>query len=67
MPAAEMEEEVKVLCKADPNKRESLQSEADLDPMDGEQTWPTEEELREAEGESEMALEGAVPVLLQWC
>ncbi|XP_072834951.2 pre-rRNA-processing protein TSR1 homolog [Pogona vitticeps] len=45
----EMEADVQVLCKADPSKRESLQSEAELDPMDGEQTWPTEEELREAE------------------
>ncbi|KAM6431943.1 pre-rRNA-processing protein TSR1 homolog [Liasis olivaceus] len=45
----EMEEEVKVLSKADPGKQESLQSEVVPDPMEGEQTWPTEEELREAE------------------
>ncbi|KAJ7305288.1 hypothetical protein JRQ81_011205 [Phrynocephalus forsythii] len=44
-----MQEDAKVLSKADPSKQESLQSEADPDPMDGEQTWPTEEELREAE------------------
>lgn len=36
--------------KADPSLRESLQSEAEVDPMDGEQTWPTEAELLEAEG-----------------
>lgn len=36
--------------KADPASRESLQAEADIDPMDGEQTWPTESELLEAEG-----------------
>lgn len=36
--------------KADPSSRESLQAEADIDPMDGEQTWPTESELLEAEG-----------------
>jgi len=36
--------------KADPEKRESLQAEAEVDPMDGEQTWPTEAELEEAEG-----------------
>lgn len=35
-----------VLCdKADPTEQESLQSEVVPDPMEGEQTWPTEEEL----------------------
>ncbi|KAM3660878.1 pre-rRNA-processing protein TSR1 homolog [Ammospiza maritima maritima] len=47
--AVEMEEDVKVLMKADPSKQESLQSEVVPDPMEGEQTWPTEEELQEAE------------------
>ena len=41
---------VRVLMKADPARRESLQAEAEVDPMDGEQTWPTESELLEAEG-----------------
>lgn len=50
-----MEEGVVVLMKADPSKQESLQSEVAPDPMEGEQTWPTEEELREAEGQAEMA------------
>lgn len=36
--------------KADPTTRESLQAEAEVDPMEGEQTWPTESELLEAEG-----------------
>ncbi|KAJ7416386.1 Pre-rRNA-processing protein TSR1 like protein [Willisornis vidua] len=45
----EMEEDIKVLMKADPSKQESLQSEVVPDPMEGEQTWPTEEELQEAE------------------
>ncbi|XP_029373701.1 pre-rRNA-processing protein TSR1 homolog isoform X1 [Echeneis naucrates] len=40
---------VRVLMKADPSCRESLQTEAEVDPMDGEQTWPTESELLEAE------------------
>ncbi|XP_024132626.1 pre-rRNA-processing protein TSR1 homolog [Oryzias melastigma] len=40
---------VRILMKADPSVRESLQSEAEVDPMDGEQTWPTEAELLEAE------------------
>ncbi|NWI13992.1 TSR1 protein, partial [Crypturellus soui] len=47
--ADEMEEDVKVLMKADASKQESLQSEVVPDPMEGEQTWPTDEELREAE------------------
>ncbi|KAG9265207.1 hypothetical protein AMEX_G21577 [Astyanax mexicanus] len=43
------EGEERVLMKADPAVRESLQAEAEVDPMDGEQTWPTESELQEAE------------------
>uniref|UniRef100_A0AAX7U6S4 Pre-rRNA-processing protein TSR1 homolog n=1 Tax=Astatotilapia calliptera TaxID=8154 RepID=A0AAX7U6S4_ASTCA len=46
---AENEAPVRVLMKADPSNRESLQAEAEVDPMDGEQTWPTESELLEAE------------------
>ncbi|KAI5626714.1 pre-rRNA-processing protein TSR1-like isoform X1 [Silurus asotus] len=42
-------EEVRVLMKSDPSQREGLQTEAEIDPMDGEQTWPTESELLEAE------------------
>ena len=45
-----MDEDIKVLCRADPAKQESLQAEVIPDPMEGEQTWPTEEELAEAEG-----------------
>uniref|UniRef100_A0A452SK98 Pre-rRNA-processing protein TSR1 homolog n=1 Tax=Ursus americanus TaxID=9643 RepID=A0A452SK98_URSAM len=45
---ADMEEDLKVLMKADPDKQESLQTEVIPDPMEGEQTWPTEEELSEA-------------------
>ncbi|KAM4589684.1 pre-rRNA-processing protein TSR1 homolog [Fundulus diaphanus] len=45
----ESEVPVRVLMKADPSTRESLQTEAEVDPMDGEQTWPTEQELLEAE------------------
>ncbi|XP_072027418.1 pre-rRNA-processing protein TSR1 homolog [Amphiura filiformis] len=47
--ANSMEEGAKVLGVADPSKQESLDSEAIPDPMEGEQTWPTEEELAEAE------------------
>ncbi|XP_072326117.1 pre-rRNA-processing protein TSR1 homolog [Scyliorhinus torazame] len=48
-PGAEMEEDLKVLMKADPRKQESLEAEVVPDPMEGEQTWPTDEELQEAE------------------
>ncbi|ELU03121.1 hypothetical protein CAPTEDRAFT_173748 [Capitella teleta] len=41
---------VRVLEKADPSLQASLQSENIPDEMDAEQTWPTEEELQEAEG-----------------
>ncbi|XP_049492720.1 pre-rRNA-processing protein TSR1 homolog isoform X2 [Panthera uncia] len=44
----DMEEDLKVLMKADPERQESLQTEVIPDPMEGEQTWPTEEELNEA-------------------
>ncbi|XP_053313067.1 pre-rRNA-processing protein TSR1 homolog [Spea bombifrons] len=46
---AEMEEDLKILMKVDPMAQDSLQSEVVPDPMEGEQTWPTEEELKEAE------------------
>lgn len=46
----ENEAPARVLMKADPATRESLQAEAEVDPMEGEQTWPTESELLEAEG-----------------
>uniref|UniRef100_A0A1A8EPX9 Pre-rRNA-processing protein TSR1 homolog n=1 Tax=Nothobranchius korthausae TaxID=1143690 RepID=A0A1A8EPX9_9TELE len=45
----ENEAPVRVLMKADPSCQESLRTEAEVDPMDGEQTWPTESELMEAE------------------
>ncbi|XP_035677790.1 pre-rRNA-processing protein TSR1 homolog [Branchiostoma floridae] len=44
-----MEQDVQVLARADPSRQESLQAEVVPDPMEGEQTWPTEEEIREAE------------------
>lgn len=48
--SGEHEAPVRVLMRADPSCREDLQAEAEVDPMDGEQTWPTETELLEAEG-----------------
>ena len=45
-----MDEDIKLIARADTTFQESLQSEVEPDPMEGEQTWPTDEELREAEG-----------------
>lgn len=44
-------EDVKVLEQADSALQESLQSENVPGEMEGEQTWPTEEEMEEAEGQ----------------
>ena len=38
-----------MLAKCDPSRQQTLVTEAEVDPMEGEQTWPTEEELREAD------------------
>lgn len=45
----EMDEDIKIIATADPAKQASLISEAEVDPMEGEQTWPTDEELKEAD------------------
>merc|ERR1719494_1478024 len=45
----DMEEDVKVLARCDPSKQVSLVGEAEVDPMDAEQTWIGEEELKEAD------------------
>ncbi|KDO28803.1 hypothetical protein SPRG_05711 [Saprolegnia parasitica CBS 223.65] len=37
-----------LLARADPSKQEDLQYEAEVDTFAAEQTWPTEEELKEA-------------------
>ncbi|XP_071960832.1 pre-rRNA-processing protein TSR1 homolog [Antedon mediterranea] len=44
-----MDEDINVLEVVDTAKQESLQAEAEMDPMEGEQTWPTEEEMADAE------------------
>ena len=43
-----MEEDIKILQKADPAYQETLVCEVVPDPMEGEQTWPTDEEIKEA-------------------
>ena len=46
----QMDTGIIILECTDPQQQESLQAEVIPDPMEGEQTWPTEEELAEAEG-----------------
>jgi pre-rRNA-processing protein TSR1 len=46
-----------VLAAPDPALQQSLQSEVPIDPMAGEQTWPTEEELAAAEKAKSMAID----------
>ncbi|XP_075226411.1 tsr1 ribosome assembly factor isoform X2 [Lycorma delicatula] len=55
------EQDIKVLEVSDPSKQESLDSENILDPMDAEQTWPTEEELAEANEERKIKKVKKVP------
>merc|ERR1719494_255971 len=45
----DMEEDVKVLARCDPSKQVSLRGEAEVDPMDAEQTWIGEDKLKEAD------------------
>ncbi|CAL1271217.1 unnamed protein product [Larinioides sclopetarius] len=45
---------------ANPDDQESLQSEMIPDPMEGEQTWPTQEELDEAESKSKKEVKKVV-------
>ncbi|KAI9021947.1 hypothetical protein DFJ74DRAFT_671178 [Hyaloraphidium curvatum] len=45
-----------VLAEPDPEAQESLASENEVDPMAGEQTWPTEEELRDGEQRQNAAM-----------
>lgn len=54
---------IKVLERADPAKQESLDSENVPDPMDAEQTWPTEEELKMAEVAQKVTLHATLPIL----
>ena len=43
--------ETQVLAVPNPERQDSLESENTPDPFAAEQTWPTQEELQEAEGE----------------
>jgi len=54
---AEMgDDEPQLLEEADPSLQETLVTTNEPDPMEGEQTWPTEEELAEADAETESRL-----------
>lgn len=44
--------ETRVVARAHPNKQTSLQTENEPDPMDAEQTWPTEEEIEQSQKET---------------
>ncbi|XP_063621177.1 pre-rRNA-processing protein TSR1 homolog [Cydia splendana] len=52
---------VSVLQVADPAKQESLDAENVPDPMDAEQTWPTEEEIAQANAETKTKKVKKVP------
>jgi pre-rRNA-processing protein TSR1 len=43
------QEDWQLIQQADPALQESLQAEAEYDEMNAEQTWPNEEELKEAQ------------------
>ncbi|KAF1790931.1 Bms1/Tsr1-type G domain [Phytophthora cactorum] len=51
-PTATGQDEVLVLATADPALQEDLRFEAEYDPFASEQTWPTNEEIAEAEAEA---------------
>ncbi|EFA12491.1 pre-rRNA-processing protein TSR1 homolog [Tribolium castaneum] len=53
--------DTRVLDKADPAKQESLDAENVPDPMDAEQTWPTNEEIEMAEQENKVKKVKKVP------
>jgi hypothetical protein len=49
---SDMQEDSAVLDMPDPEEQDDLISENEPDFMENEQTWPTEEELAEADGKS---------------
>lgn len=59
--AMDDEPSIRVLERADPEKQESLESENIPDPMDAEQTWPTEEELAQAAAAQKKKIVKKVP------
>ncbi|PBC29634.1 pre-rRNA-processing protein TSR1 homolog [Apis cerana] len=59
--AMDDEPSTRFLEHADPKKQESLESENIPDPMDAEQTWPTEEELAQAKANQKRKILKKVP------
>ncbi|XP_001601694.3 pre-rRNA-processing protein TSR1 homolog [Nasonia vitripennis] len=57
----QMDGETKVLAVANPEEQESLESENIPDPMDAEQTWPTDEEIATAEMRQKQKIIKRVP------
>ena len=52
--STDMEKDPEVLQKSDPSKRETLETENPVDEMSAEQTFPSPEELQEAERENKV-------------
>ena len=61
----DVDEASRVLARPDPTKQISLESEVEVDTMQDEQTWPTAEELDEADGTVQGYLLFALCVLAQ--
>ena len=61
----DVDEASQVLARPDPTKQISLESEVEVDTMQDEQTWPTAEELDEADGTVQGYLLFALLVLAQ--
>ncbi|EGT47609.1 hypothetical protein CAEBREN_23625 [Caenorhabditis brenneri] len=57
--------EIQVIATAD-DKRQSLETEITPDAMDGEQTWPTQEELEEADKEMRRVPKGTSSYQAAW-
>ncbi|KAI4478605.1 hypothetical protein M0802_014454 [Mischocyttarus mexicanus] len=61
IPITNEDSNVQILGRADRDKQESLESENIPDLMDAEQTWPTEEELAQAEAARKKKIVKVVP------
>ncbi|CAG9833535.1 unnamed protein product [Diabrotica balteata] len=58
---SEEQQVIRVLERSDPMKQESLDAENVPDPLDAEQTWPTEEEMEAADKEQKLRKVKRVP------
>lgn len=58
--------EAALLAEADPLRREDLTCENQLDPLEGEQTWPTDEELAEATAKAGLFVYPSPSGMFRW-